>query len=207
MKTKRSSRIIESLLTQTKLRQRNAQTAECPEGKRLPRRLNECSGSSTYETQSTHLRKFCAQVLHTFCSIFANMFCTSFAHFLIQFCKHGLHKFCALFALVLHKFCTLSALVLQTYKILYLTAFESTVKKNICAWSTRSWVTSPWGNMILGENQAKYRALDWKNLLYFSIHVSMCNSCDDSMYILRYIRDGARHITKESDAISFLHQS
>ena len=84
---------MESLLTQTKLRQRNAQTAECPEGKRLPRRLNECSGSSTYETESTRLRKFCAHSLH-------------------KFGAHSVNKFCKLFTLVLH---TWFALVLHTF--------------------------------------------------------------------------------------------
>ena len=64
------------------------------------------------------------------------------------------------------------------------------------------------GDKISREKKlAKYRVLGWKNLFCFSIHASLCNSCDDSMYILRYIRDCARHITKESDAISFLHQS
>ena len=109
MKTKRSSRIIESLLTQTKLRQRNAQTAECPEGKRLPRRLNECSGSSTYETESTRLRKFCAHFAH-----FLLWFCKNFAHFLLEFCAHGLHKFCVRFAEMLRKRC-LSCTTCKTF--------------------------------------------------------------------------------------------
>ena len=113
MKTKRSSRIIESLLTQTKLRQRNAQTAECPEGKRLPRRLNECSGSSTYETESTRLRKFCAHSLHTFCT-----FCACFAHFLLEFCAQGLHKFCVLRTLCLSFVQVLCEICLNVMKAL-----------------------------------------------------------------------------------------
>ena len=105
MKTKRSS-IIESLLTQTKLRQRNAQTAECPEGKRLPRRLNECSGSSTYETESTRLRKFCAHSLHKFCTLFALILRTFFAQVLRTFCSSFANIVCALmFAQALCEIC------------------------------------------------------------------------------------------------------